>query len=190
MDQIDLSINNVKLSCKLRLLQNDNVSFHTDNCLIKYYPNFCVIKSKFTYIIFTKKKEQAQTFHVNITKIPNLFNVQEAITKLSEIIKEKHTIENKKIENLTCFYYKPQSINLRQILDNFNLFGNTNIIALRYRPEKFPGMFINLKNCTVLLFSNGKIVVIGASKETDAKSGILQILEFVQRVQARISGGR
>ena len=184
MDQIDLSINNVKLSCKLRLVQDANVSFNTDNCLIKYYPNFCVIKSKFTYIIFTKKKKPAHTFHVNITKIPNLFYVQEAITKLKEIIKEKHAIENEKIENLTCFYYKPQTINLRQILNNFNLIDNTNIIALRYRPEKFPGMFINFKNCTVLLFSNGKLVVIGASNETDAKSGILQILELVRRLQA------
>ena len=184
MDQIDLSINNVKLSCKLRLLQDDKISFNTDNCLIKYYPNFCVIKSKFTYIIFTKKREKASTFHINITKIPNLLYVQEAIIKLSEIIKEKHFIENEKIENLTCFYYKPQTINLRQILNNFNLFGNTNIITLRYRPEKFPGMFINLKNCTVLLFSNGKLVVIGASNEADAKSGILQILELVKRAHA------
>ena len=143
-----------------------------------------MIKSKFTYIIFTKKKEQADSFHVNITKIPNLFYVQEAITKLTEIIKEKHLIENNKVENLTCFYYKPQSINLRQLLNNFNKFGNTNNITLRYRPEKFPGMFINLKNCTVLLFSNGKIVVIGASKESDAKSGILRILEMVQRLHS------
>ena len=184
MDQIDLSINNVKLSCKLRLLQNDDVSFNTDNCLIKHYPNFCVIKSKFTYIIFTKKKKQANTFHVNITKIPNLFYVQEAITKLTKIIKEKHKIENEKIENLTCFYYKPQTINLRHVLNNFNMHTNINIIALRYRPEKFPGMFITLKNCTVLLFSNGKLVVIGASNEADAKDGIQQILELVRRVQS------
>ena len=183
MDQIDLSINNVKISCKLRLLQNDNVSFNTDNCLIKYYPNFCVIKSKFTYIIFTKKKEKDRTFHVNITKISNLFYVQEAISKLTEIINEKHVIENDKVENLTCLYYKPQPINLRQLFNNFNEFDGTNIVALRYRPEKFPGMFINFKNCTVLLFSNGKIVVIGASNETDAKNGILQILELVRRLQ-------
>ena len=183
MDQIDLTINNVKLSCKIQLLHDDNISFHTDNCLIKYYPNFCVIKTKFTFIIFTKKKEKDNTFHVNITKIPNLYYVKEAIEKLSEIVKEKYVIKKEIIENLTCFYHKPQSINLRHILSNFYSHLNDSIISLRYRPEKFPGMFITFKKCTILLFSNGKIVVIGASNEEDAKSGILQILELIHKLQ-------
>ena len=180
MNQIDLTINNVKLSCKIQLLEDKDISFNTDNCLVKYYPNFCVIKSKFTYIIFTKKKEQDYTFHANITKISNLYYVTEAIEKLSNIIKEKHAIENVKIENLTCFHHTPQTINLRQVLNNFNYNTNSNVISLRYRPEKFPGMFINLKKCTILLFSNGKLVVIGTSNEEDAKNGISYVLKLVQ----------
>ena len=184
MDQIDLAINNVKLSCKIRLLQDNDISFNTDNCLVKYYTNFCVIKSKFTFIIFTKKKEQDYTFHANITKISNLYNVTEAIEKLSDIIKEKHVIEKVNIENLTGFYHAPQSINLRKVLNNFNVKNDDNVISLRYRPEKFPGMFISLKNCTVLLFSNGKLVVIGASNEKDAKNGISHVLKLVREMQA------
>ena len=98
MDQIDLSITNVKLSCKIQLTQDDNISFNTDNCIVKYYPNFCVIKTKFTYIIFTKKKEKNYFFHANITKIPNLYYVEEAIAKLSDTIKEKHVIVGKKLK--------------------------------------------------------------------------------------------
>ena len=184
MDQIDLIINNVKLSCKIRLLQDDDISFNTDNCLVKYYPNFCVIKSKFTFIIFTKKKEQDYTFHANITKISNLYYVTEAIAKLSDMVKEKHVIEKVKIENLTCFYHLPQTINLRQVLNKFSDYDDGNVISLRYRPEKFPGMFINLKKCTVLLFSNGKLVVIGASNEQDAKDGISHVLKLVQNLSA------
>ena len=184
MDQIDLAINNVKLSCKIRLLQDDDISFNTDNCLVKYYTNFCVIKSKFTFIIFTKKKGPDHTFHANITKISNLYFVREAIEKLSDIIKEKHVTEKVNIENLTGFYHAPQSINLRHVLNNFNVNNNSNVISLRYRPEKFPGMFISLKNCTVLLFSNGKLVVIGASNEEDAKRGILLVLKIVQDMRA------
>ena len=180
MDQIDLAINNVKLSCKIQLLEEEDISFNTDNCFVKYYPNFCVIKSKFTFIIFTKNKEQNYTFHANITKISNLCYVTEAIEKLSNIIKQKHVIEKVKIENLTCFYHAPQTINLRQLLDHFNLYNDSNVISLRYRPEKFPGMFITLKKCTVLLFSNGKLVVIGASNEKDAKNGISHVLKLVQ----------
>ena len=184
MDQIDLAINNVKLSCKIRLLQDNDISFNTDNCLVKYYTNFCVIKSKFTFIIFTKKKEQDYTFHANITKISNLYYVTEAIEKLSDIIKEKHVIEKVNIENLTGFYQAPQSINLRKVLNNFNVKNDDNVNSLRYRPEKFPGMFISLKNCTVLLFSNGKLVVIGASNEKDAKNGISHVLKLVREMQA------
>ena len=184
MDQIDLTINNVKLSCKIQLLEDEDISFNTDNCLVKYYPNFCVIKSKFTFIIFTKKKKQDYTFHANITKISNLYYVTEAIEKLSDIVKEKHVIEKVKIENLTCFYHAPQTINLRQILNNFNYDTDSYVVSLRYRPEKFPGMFISLKKCTVLLFSNGKLVVIGASNEEDAKNGISHVLELVREMRA------
>ena len=180
MDQIDLAIKNVKLSCKIRLLQDEDISFNTDNCLVKYYPNFCVIKSKFTFIVFTKKKEQDNTFHANITKISDLYYVTEAIEKLSTIIKENHVIEKVNNENLTCFYHVQQLINLRQVFEKFNNNNNINVIALRYRPEKFPGMFITLKKCTVLLFSNGKIVAIGASNKVDAKNGISQVLELVR----------
>ena len=89
-------------------------------------------------------------------------------------------IEKENVENLTCFYHKPQSINLRNILNNFSLYQNANINYIRYRPEKFPGMLINLKKCTILLFSNGKLVVIGASNEQDAKNGISNVLKLVQ----------
>ena len=184
IDQIDLAINNVKISCKIRLIQDDNISFNTDNCFVKYYSNFCVIKSKFTFIIFTKKKEQDYNFHANITKISNFYYVSEAVSKLSDIVKEKHVIEQVKIENLTCFYHVPQLINLRHVLNNYNDYNDSNVISLRYRPEKFPGMFISLKNCTVLLFSNGKLVVIGASNEQDAKNGILHVLKLVQSLSS------
>ena len=183
MQKIDLAITNVKLSCKIQLTQDAHISFHTDNCIVKYYPNFCVIKTKFTFIIFTKKKDKDHYFHANVTKIPNLYYVEEAIEKLSDIIKEKHVIVKRKIENLTCYYHNPQLINLRQFFNNFDSYHNDNVISLRYRPEKFPGMFINFKKCTVLVFSNGKLVVIGASNEEDAKIAISNVIELVHKLK-------
>ena len=178
MDEVELSINNVKMSCKIQLTQANNLSFNTDNSLIKFYNNFCVIKNKFTFIIFTKKKKGDTTYHVNITKIPNLICVNEALAKLSSIINEEHTIQQKRIENLTCLHQIDKTINLKQLYKILNI-NNQNVLNFRYRPEKFPGMFLSFKNCTVLLFSNGKIVIIGASNEEDAKTGIFQVKQLL-----------
>lgn len=179
MEEIELKISNVKLSCKIRLLKTTNLSFNTDNIPIKYYSNFCVIKTKYVFVIFTKLGKN-NTFHVNITKIPCLHQVLEAVSELKNIIKDQYIVTEKQIENLTCIYNIQKIINLRQLLTKFKPTNNFNILNLRYIPEKFPGMFITLKQCTVLLFSNGKIVVIGASNEQDAKTGVFNILRLVQ----------
>ena len=174
MNEAELTINNVKLSCKIQLTQAANLSFNTDNSLIKYYNNFCVIRNKFTFIVFTKKKKGDTSFHVNITKIPNLACVNESLDKLSSIINEEHVIQQKRIENLTCFYQLIKNINLKKLYNVLNN-NNTCVLRFRYRPEKFPGMFLSFKKCTLLIFSNGKLVVIGASNEEDARTGIDKI---------------
>ena len=178
MDKIELTINNVKISCKIQLTQANNLSFNTDNSLVKFYNNFCVIRNKFTFIIFTKKKKGDTTYHVNITKIPNLICVDEALAKLSSIINEEHTVQQKRIENLTCLHQINKTINLKHLYKILNI-NSQNVLNFRYRPEKFPGMFLSFKNCTVLLFSNGKLVIIGASNEEDAKTGIFQVKQLL-----------
>ena len=188
MEEIKLTISNVKLSCKIRLSVAPRISFNTDkDSAVKHYDNFEVIKSKYTYIIFTRPSGGTKNvFHVNITKIPDLNHVSRALEELSKIIDEDFTIESKRLENLTCTHRAPISINLRQLfLNSFNPnITSGGVLNVRYSPEKFPGMFIKLKQCTVLLFANGRSVIIGASSEEDARTGISNVLGLVQNMRS------
>lgn len=187
MDKMEVYISNVKLSCKVRIFNNNIISFNRD-IAIKQYNNFSVIKTKYTYIIFTRTKINRK-FHVNITKIPSLDHVSKAIDELNDIINEDFAVENFKIENITCLHILNDNINLLETFNNLNknqneisqdLEENNKIIQARYNPEKFPGIFLKLRNCSVLIFSSGKLVVIGATSEEDAKKGIYFILKFLK----------
>ena len=93
MDNLKLTISNVKISCKLQLPNDKNLSFNTDKkSVIKFYPNFCVIKSQYTFVIFIKPNIE-NYFHVNITKIPNIQQINDAISNLINIINEKCIIK-------------------------------------------------------------------------------------------------
>ena len=159
---------------------------------MKHYDNFEVIKTKYTFIIFTRPSRGTRNvFHVNVTKIPDLSHVSEALEKLSKIINEDFTLEDTRLENLTCTHRAPISVNLRQFfLNSANPNIHSDILNVRYSQEKFPGMFIKLKRCTVLLFSNGRSVIIGASNKEDARTGISNVLRLVQDMRSPESNGR
>ena len=177
---MDICISNVKISCKAQLLNADNISFNRD-IHVKHFNNFSVIKNKYTFIIFTKSKI-GRKFHVNITKIPSLVYIPKAIEELKNIIENPFYAEEIKIENITCLHALNKEVNLIEIVENIKLGEfSKDIISVRYNPEKFPGLFIKLKQCSVLLFSSGKIVVIGATSEEKAKNGILQIANTVNK---------
>ena len=190
MNKMEVYISNVKLSCKVRIFNDNNISFNRD-IPIKQYNNFSVIKTKYTYIIFTKTKTN-RTFHVNITKIPSLDHISKAIDELNNIINENFSVENFKIENITCLHILNNNINLLETFNNLNknqyVISQDSeekniVIQARYNPEKFPGIFLKLRNCSVLIFSSGKLVVIGATSEEEAKKGIFSILKFLKNLE-------
>ena len=177
---MDIDVSNIKISCKAQLFNSDNISFNRD-IFIKKYNNFNVIRNKYAYIIFTKSKNQTKKFHVNITKIPSFDHVTKAIEELKNIIENPFSVEQISIENITCLYILNKEINLIEIFKNV-LSSNfsKDIIHVRYNPEKFPGMFIKLRKCSILLFSSGKMVVIGATTKEDAKNGIFFVINMVK----------
>lgn len=178
---MDVNVSNVKISCKAQLFNTHHISFNRD-IHMKQYNNFNVIKNKYAYIIFTKSKT-GHKFHVNITKIPSLDHIPKAIEELKNIIENPFSVEELKIENITCLHVFNKEINLIEIFQNIRSSEfSTDIIHTRYNPEKFPGMFIKLKMCSLLLFSSGKIVVIGATSEEKAKDGIFLIVNMVKQV--------
>ena len=81
---------------------------------------------------------------------------------------------------MTCFYQITTEINLLTFYNNLKLNVDFEIVQKRYDPEKFLGMFLTLRKCSALISSSGKIVIIGASSEQDAKQGIKIIYELLQ----------
>ena len=130
--------------------------------------------------MFTKTK-QSRNFHVNITKIPSTEHIPKALDELKLVISSKFITEVFKIENMTCLYQITTEINLLTFYNNLKLNVDFGIIQKRYNSEKFPGMFLTLKKCSALIFSSGKIVIIGASSEEDAKQGIKIIYELLKK---------
>ena len=112
-------VSNVKISCKIRLINSNEISFNTDN-VIKRYNNFTVVKKKYSFIVFTKTK-QSQNFHVNITKIPSTEHIPKALDELKLVISSKFITEVFKIENMTCLYQITTEINLLTFYNNLKL---------------------------------------------------------------------
>ena len=127
--------------------------------------------------MFTKTK-QSRNFHVNITKIPSIEHIPKALDELELVISSKFIIEVFKVENMTCLYQLTAEINLLTFYNNLKLNVDSDIIQKRYDSEKFHNMFLTLKKCSALIFLSGKIVIIGASSEEDAKQGIKLFMNY------------
>ena len=179
---MEVLVSNVKISCKVHLINSDEISFNTDNT-IKRYNNFVVVKKKFSFIIFTKTR-QNRHFHVNITKIPSTKHISKALDELKLIISSEFVVEIFKVENMTCLYQSKAEIKLLSFYNYLKSNADFGIINKRYDPEKFPGVFLKVKKCSALVFSSGKIVIIGASSEEDAKQGINIIFKLLKKYKA------
>ena len=177
---MDIDVSNIKISCKIQFFNAEDISFNRD-IFIKQYNNFNVIKNKYAYIIFTKSKIR-QKFHVNITKIPSFDHVPKAIEGLKDIIENPFSVEEITIENITCLHILNKEINLIEIFRHISSSEfSKDVTYTRYNPEKFPGMFIKLRKCSILLFSSGKMVVIGAKNKEEVKNGIFFIVNTVKQ---------
>lgn len=164
-------IANVKVSLKTTPISLDivfnNLSRNDYNC--KKYPNFLVIKTKYTFIIF--KTNSNGENHINITKIPNLSDINEAI----EIIKQLTScfVKSDTIDNIIATTSVNRKLNLHKIVED------KNFARIKYNNEKFPGLFLKFDKATVILFHSGKIVIVGSKSEEIIKCLILKIIALI-----------
>ena len=139
----------------------------------KQFSNFTVVRHKYVYVIFRKKKNKKRrqhSYHVNITKVPSTAQIESAIVELSNVIASDFVVKSCRVENLTCSSDIGFAVPL---LDAFDQLKEKSFVRkLRFNPERFPGMFVTLESNTVLLFSSGKIVIIGANNQDSVKLSI------------------
>lgn len=152
-------VSNVKLSCSIDLLDGSAITLNKDVDK-KRFSNFTVVRKKYVYIIF-KRRKISEGYHVNITKVPSTAQIQASIDELSNIITNKFVVKSYKIENLTCSFDVGFNIPLMDVFDRVE--KKSYVKKARFNPERFPGMFVTFESSTVLLFSSGKMVIIGAN---------------------------
>ena len=166
-------IANVKVSVKVCKLPLDIVSkkLQTNHFIVTLHNNFLVAKSRFTFIIF-KANIRSITNHINITKIPNLYSISDAITELETVLNCKSfglTVDN---ISATC--------NFPHKLDLIHVVEEKKFSQIKYNNQVFPGLFLKFPIGTAILFHSGKINIVGCKSEKD--------LEWIlQNISANIS---
>ena len=137
-----------------------------------------MVKKTYVYIIF-KSRRNSKSYHVNITKIPRTEEIQPSIEELNSVITNDFVVTSYKVENLT---YSLDVGYALPLMDIFELIKRESIVRkIRFNPERFPGMFVTLESSTILVFSSGKMVIIGVNTAEKMRRGLNSILTFVQQ---------
>lgn len=174
----DVKLSNVKLSCLIKLDKGEVFSIDEDEVGLKRCSNFLVVKRRFVYTIF-KTKKNARKYHINITKIPSEKEINDALSNLNRVIKSKFCILHWRKENITC------SINTNREIPLFQVFSllkkQPYVKKLKFIPDRFPAMFVSMEQNTVLMFSTGKMVIIGGKTKNDALNSVTILINFLQR---------
>ena len=55
---------------------------------------------------------------------------------------------------------------------------------MRFNPERFPGMFVSLEASTILIFSTGRMIIIGAKTEDSAEHSLDLIMDFLKQYKS------
>jgi len=160
-------IRNVKISVKTTPIALNNVLLLSNKVQkVKDCKNFVVLKDTYTYSIFKTNKKKLEN-HINITNIPNLEKVQDAIQHLKKHFKfcAKHV----KIDNIMATSNVGKPIDLISVCER-KLFEN-----IKYNSEVFPGLHVKFEKGSVILFHSGKIVIVGTKNKQDLKCLIQNI---------------
>ena len=151
-------IKNVKISLKLEIISLKTVIEHLKVNAIEFQVknNYIVINYKYSFVLFKPKNKQIR--HVNVTKIPNLEEIDTAVDVFENKIFNNLGVHINKIivDNLTAVYNTGKSIYLPDIIKN-----KKDHFIIKYNNEKFPGMFVKFDVGTLIIFHTGKIIAVG-----------------------------
>ena len=172
----ELTVSNVKLSCTISLADGAPLALNKE-VDVRHCRNFTVVRRKHVYIIF-KKQGDDKSYHVNITKIPSAAQIQSSIDDLDGIIINSFAVTTWKVENLTCSLDAGFNIPLMHIFEPLQ--RKSFVKRLRFNPERFPGMFVTFESNTFLLFSSGKMVIIGADNEEGIRHNFRLLMPFLK----------
>ena len=158
-------IRNVKISVKSTPISLNRVlllSGKVEN--VKDCKNFVVMTDTYSYTIFKTVKLEN---HINITKIPNLEKVQDAIQQLKKHF--KFCAKLIRVDNIMATIDIERPIDLISVCEK-KLFEN-----IKYNSEVFPGLTVEFDKGSARFFHSGKIVILGVKNIIDLKCLIQNI---------------
>ena len=178
-----VTVSNIKFSCTIILTDEAPLSLNKD-VERKVFSNFTVVRKKYVYTIF-KTRNNDKTYHVNITKVPSREDIEISLSKLTDIISNRFYVKTWKINNLTCSFRADFEIPLLDVFEKLQ--KKSFVKKMRFNPERFPGMFVSLEANTILIFSTGRMIIIGAKTEDSAERSLDLIMDFFKQYKAERS---
>ena len=184
----------VKIPCTLSLDEVRKRCEHDFSLHCVPYSNFIVIKeprSSLRIVFFKQKADKKVNCHANITGISSFADLDSSLNFLSSIIQckredVKHQVDN--ISGITDIVEKfLEQCNLRDInLTKLSQFVNENHkdVNVRFNPEVFGCMVTRMPDCTVLLYGQGKVVLIGSHSIEAMKYATRWLKEVVTSAKA------
>jgi len=155
---LNFKITNIKLSLKTSFILLDSVKelLEKKNIFVKEYPNFIVIKNRFTYVYF--KSSDGNINHLNITNISDYDNIEESVQHFLLILLSPLNVQEifRRIDNITSSLNIQEKINLVHLSSHFKP-----LCKVSYNTEKFPGAFLKFEKGTIIVFHSGKCILIG-----------------------------
>lgn len=148
------NICNVKVSVKSTPIALDKVLLLKGKVeKVKDCKNFVVLTDVYSYTIFKTNNKLLEN-HINITNIPNLEKVQNAIEHLQKHL--EFCVKLLTVDNIMANLDFERRIDLISVCEK-KLFDN-----IKYNSEVFPGLYVKYLIGTAILFHSGQIVVVGA----------------------------
>lgn len=162
----NLKITNIKLSLKTtfilldsvkKLLKNQNIDF-------KEYPNYIVLKNKYTYVYF--KSACGEINHLNITNVKNFKDIDSSVNYFLNVLMKSLEISEvyRRVDNISASLNLNLTLNLLDIVNYFE-----KVCCVSYNTEKFPGVFLKFEKGTIIVFYTGKCIFIGCKNSYNLK---------------------
>ena len=92
-----VTVSNIKFSCTIILSDGGPLSLNKD-VERKVFSNFTVVRKQYVYTIFKTRKND-KSYHVNITKVPSLADVEISLSLLTDIISNRFYVKTWEINN-------------------------------------------------------------------------------------------